>query len=148
MLRTPALVVVRYPLDEPASAPFLEALESKFGAPPSPVDSYGCVWPRRPYICYHMVLREGGHEWVSRFDVVRDVHLGRDEVRYTDLLLDAWEWQGELRWEDENEVEAAARAGLLDAAALARIDRAQALLTRRHRAVVHEVRRMAGLTRA
>jgi hypothetical protein len=138
-------VLARFSLDDVTSAPFLEALNARFGRPPGPLDSYGCFWLRRPYICYHMVLRENGHEWVTRFDVVSDVQLAADEVRYTDLLLDAWFWQGELSWEDEDDVAAAVRSGLLDAPALAGIDRARSVLTRRHRAVVREVRRLAGL---
>jgi hypothetical protein len=127
--RTPTLVVALYQFDSPVGR----------------IDSYGCFWSRRPYLCYHMVHREDGREWVTRFDVIRDMHFGAGEVRYTDLLLDLWVDADGARWEDEDEVAAAASSGLLTASDLARIDRARAGLSRRHRAVVREVRRMMGL---
>ena len=117
----------------------------RFDSPGGPIDSYGCFWARRPYLCYYMVRRDDGREWVTRFDVVRDMRLSADEVRYTDLLLDLWVDEDGARWEDEDEVAAAARSGLLAAADLARIDRARVVLTRRQRAVVREVRRTLGL---
>lgn len=122
--RTSSLVIARY----------------RFEAEAGPIDSYGCFWARRPYLCYHMVHREDGREWVSRFDVVRDVCLGRDEVSYTDLLLDLWADPHGARWEDEDEVEAALAAGVLERFDRERIERARRLLTRRHRTVVHEIR--------
>lgn len=126
--RTSSLVIARYP----------------FEAAVGPVDSYGCFWARRPYLCYHMVHREDGREWVSRFDIVRDMQLGTSEVRYTDLLLDLWVDADGARWEDDDEVEAARDAGVLAAPELERIERARNLLTRRHRAVVGEIRARLG----
>jgi hypothetical protein len=117
----------------------------RFDAEVGPLDSYGCFWVRRPYLAYHMVHRATGEEWRTRFDVVRDMHLGTSEVRYTDLLLDLWSDVTGAQWEDEDEVVEAARSGRLSATELARIDRARARLTRRHRTVVGEVR---GLLRA
>ena len=117
----------------------------QFDSPAGPIDSYGCFWTRRPYLCYHMVHREDGREWATRFDVVREMHLDATEVRYTDLLLDLWVDAEGVRWEDEEEVEVARLIGDLDASDLARIDRARAVLTRRHRTVAVEVRRMLGL---
>lgn len=122
--RSSSLVVARY----------------RFEAEVGPVDSYGCFWARRPYLCYHMVRREDGREWVSRFDVVRDVRLGAQEVSYTDLLLDLWVDANGARWEDDDEVEAARAAGVLGDRDLERIEHTRALLTRRHRAVVREIR--------
>jgi predicted RNA-binding protein associated with RNAse of E/G family len=92
-----------------------------------------------------MVHRDTGQEWRSRFDVVRDMHLATDKVRYTDLLLDLWSDASGAEWEDEDEVAAAARTGLLTALDLERIDRSRDLLARRHRAVVSEVRQLLGL---
>lgn len=128
--RTSSLVIARY----------------RFEAEAGPIDSYGCFWARRPYVCYYMVHRKDGLEWVSRFDVVRDVRLGATEVSYTDLLLDLWVDAGGARWEDDDEVCEARASGLLAAGDIERIERARAVLGRRHRAAVHEIRgRLAGL---
>ncbi len=140
MRRTPSLLVVRFGIGDTTPDPFLEALESRFGPAAGPLDSYGCFWPRRRYICYHIVVRGDGREWMTRFDVVRDVRLAPHEVRYTDLLLDLWSDDKGMRWEDEDEVEDARLAGILDAADLATIERARTTLTRRHRAVVRGIR--------
>lgn len=126
--RTPSLVIARY----------------RFQADAGPIDSYGCFWARRPYLCYHMVHREDGREWVSRFDVLRGMRLGTDEVSYTDLLLDLWVDADGPRWEDEDEVEAAILAGTLEPHNLERIERVRRFLTRRHRAVVREIRGRLG----
>ncbi len=117
----------------------------RFDSDIGPIDSYGCFWARRPYLCYHMVHRGDGREWATRFDVVRDMRLEPHEVRYTDLLLDLWSDRDSMRWQDDNEVEAARRTGHLDAAGLATIDHARGVLTRRHRTVVREVRGLLGL---
>ncbi|MYI83069.1 MAG: hypothetical protein F4056_07180 [Chloroflexi bacterium] len=113
------------------------------------LDSYGCFWRRRPYGCYHIVRPPGapdaGREVLSRFDVLRDVAIEGDEVRYLDLLLDLVvrvDAAGRIRtrWEDEHEVEAALASGLLDAAGGAYVARARRTLGRRHRRVVGEIR--------
>lgn len=113
------------------------------------LDSYGCFWPRRPYGCYHIVRPPGapdaGREVLSRFDVLRDVEIDGDEVRYLDLLLDLVvrvDPAGRIttRWEDEDEVEAALASGLLDAAGGAYVVRARRTLERQHRRVVGEIR--------
>lgn len=143
--RTPSLLLVRFGIGDTTPDPFLEALESRFGPAAGPLDSYGCFWPRRSYICYHIVLRGDGSEWMTRFDVVRGVRLAPDEVHYTDLLLDLWSDRAGMRWEDEDEVEAARLAGSLSVADIETIDRARGVLTRRHRTVVREVRGLLGL---
>ena len=62
--------------------------ESRWG----PVDSYGCYWADRTYVCYYMVRAEGspdvGREVVTRFDVAREIEITDGEVRFLDLLLD------------------------------------------------------------
>lgn len=116
---------------------------------PDSLDSYGCFWPRRPYGCYHIVRPPGapdaGREVLSRFDVLRDVEIDGDEVRYLDLLLDLVvrvDAAGRIktRWEDEDEVVAALASGLLDAAGGAYVAGARRTLERRHRRVVGEIR--------
>ena len=84
---------------------------------------------------------------LSRFDVVRDVELdSAGEVRYVDLLLDLLVEHGPggraAQWEDEDEVAAASRGGLLSSADRARIGRARAILGRRHTRVTAEARRL------
>ncbi|MGE3411601.1 MAG: hypothetical protein AB7L91_05200 [Dehalococcoidia bacterium] len=122
--QTSSFVIARYHLEATAG----------------PIDSYGVFWARRPYVCYHMVHRADGREWVSRFDVVRDVRLGAREVSYTDLLLDLWVDADGPRWEDDDEVQAAAVAGLLTRTDQERIARTRSLLDRRHRTIVRELR--------
>ncbi len=117
----------------------------------SEVDSYGLFWRRRPYNCYYAV-RPGDAEAVfTRFDVVRGVDVSEvregsgaaAEVRYTDLLLDLWVGPDGARWEDEDEVAAAVRGGLLSDADRARIERARAVLDGGgHLRVAAEVRRL------
>lgn len=128
IVRTSSLVIARY----------------RFEADAGPIDSYGCFWARRPYLCYYMVHREDGREWVTRFDVVRDVRLGADEVNYTDLLLDLWVDDRGARWEDEDEVKAATMAGVLGRLDLERIERTREFLARRRHAVVREIRAQLG----
>ncbi len=131
--RSPSLLLVLYRIERGADS----------------LDSYGCFWPRRPYGCYHIVRPPGapdaGREVLSRFDVLRDVAIDGDEVRYLDLLLDLVvrvDAAGRVRarWEDEDEVEAALASGRLDAAGGAYVARARGRLERRHRRVVGEVR--------
>ena len=74
-----------------------------------------------------------------------DLEIAGDEVRYLDLLLDLLvrvDPAGRLsvRWEDEDEVEAALASGLLDAAGGAYVERARLRLERRHRRAVGEIR--------
>ena len=111
--RTPSLVVVCFEMQRPAGR----------------LDSYGFFWPRRPYNCYHIVRPESGEAVHSRFDVLRDVDVRTPgEVGYTDLLLDLWVGPDGARWEDEDDVAAAVRSGLLSDADRARIERARAVL--------------------
>jgi hypothetical protein len=118
-------------------------------APSGPLDSYGCYWAGRTYICYHMVRAHGspdaGREVVTRFDVARDVEIADAEVRFLDLLLDLWVEDGGspggiARWEDEDEVAAALRSGLLSPADGAYVERARRTLEQGHRRVVQEIR--------
>lgn len=107
-----------------------------------PLDSFGCFWRRRPYNCYYIVEPATGKLVMTRFDVLRDVEFDAGEVRFTDLLLDLRVEGGVARWEDEDEVAAAVRAGLLSPADRARLARARAVLERGHARVAAEVRRL------
>lgn len=127
--RLPSVVVVCFPLE----------------AGHGPVDSYGVFWSRRSYLVYHLVPREAGVPVRTRFDVLRDCRIdgvteAGGELSYLDLELDLWVTDGVPRWEDEEDVEAARTAGLLTPADLARIERTRDFLSRRHRAVIAEVR--------
>ena len=108
------------------------------------LDSYGCYWAGRSYVCYHMVrppeAAEPGREVGTRFDVARAIELAAGEVRFLDLLLDLTVEAGVARWEDEDEVAAALASGLLSAADGAYIERARATLQQGHRQVVREIR--------
>lgn len=100
--------------------------------------SYGFFWARRPYIMYRLLDREGGLI-ANRFDVVDGLRIDERGVSYTDLLLDAWSTpDGELHFEDEDEVADATRAGLLSREQRRRIDRARGLIGRRHRLIARE----------
>lgn len=136
--RTRSLVVICFRLDR-------RWLDGP-GSPSGVLDSYGVFWRRRPYNCYHIVRPETGEELVTRFDVLRDVEFDAGEVRFTDLFLDLrvdrWPHGGVARWEDDDEVEQAARSGLLNRADIERIARARAVLQRGHRRVAAEVRRL------
>lgn len=139
---TPSLVVICFRLDR-------RWLDEP-GAPPGLLDSYGVFWRRRSYNCYQIVSPQTGEELVTRFDVLRDVEFDADEVRFTDLFLDLrvdrWPEGGparwEARWEDEDELAQAIRAGVLDPADTERIARTRAVLERGHRRVAAEVRRL------
>ena len=130
-------------------APSLLLVLYRIGRGAGSLDSYGCFWPRRPYGCYHIVRPPGapdaGREVLSRFDVLTDLEIAGDEVRYLDLLLDLVvrptpAGRLEARWEDEDELAAALASGLLDAAGAAHVERARRTLERRHRRAVGEIR--------
>ena len=100
--------------------------------------TYGFYWPKRPYVLYR-ILAPDGALIVHRFDVVEGVRLAESEVSYTDLLLDVLvDPMGRVRVEDEDHVADHARRGLLTPAQRERIERAKAVLLRRHGAIERE----------
>ncbi|MYE32586.1 MAG: DUF402 domain-containing protein [Chloroflexi bacterium] len=113
-------------------------------SPWGPVDSFGCYWADRTYVCYHMVRADdapgAGREVVTRFDVARDVEITDGEVRFRDLLLDLIVQDGVPRWEDEDEVAEARDSGLLSAADAAYVVRARRTLEQGHRGIVRDIR--------
>jgi predicted RNA-binding protein associated with RNAse of E/G family len=104
--------------------------------------TYGFFWPRRPYLLYR-ITGPDGTLILHRFDVVEGVRLGEDEVSYLDLLLDVLvDPSGRVRVEDEDHVVGYVRRGLLSNARQARIERAKAVLLKRHRAIEREAARL------
>lgn len=104
--------------------------------------THGFFWSRRPYSVYRIVGPNGGLI-AHRYDIVEDVRLGEREVSYLDLLLDVWVApDGTVLVEDEDEVADYARRGLLSRAQRGRIERARALVLRRHPAVAREAARL------
>lgn len=101
--------------------------------------TYGFFWANRPYNCYRMHGPDGALV-AHRFDVVDEVRVTPDAVRYRDLLLDVWvDPDGTIRVEDEDEVAAAREAGLLTAAQLRRIQQTRDFLLANHARVMDEV---------
>jgi len=110
---------------------------------PAGSHTLGYFWRARPYNCYRIAGPDGA-VIVYRFDVVDRVRIAPGRVGYRDLLLDVWvSPTGDVRVEDEDEVEEARLRGLLTDAMLARIGRTRALLLRDHRRIVAEVEAIA-----
>lgn len=104
--------------------------------------SYGFFWRRRPYLLYRMV-DPAGRLIAHRFDAVEDMRLSERTMSYTDLLLDVWvDPLGNARVEDEDEVAACLKRGLLSAEQHRRIEQTRALLLRRHAVIVREAERL------
>ncbi|MGD9892451.1 MAG: DUF402 domain-containing protein [Dehalococcoidia bacterium] len=111
-----------------------------------PAGSYtvGFFWARRTYNCYRFT----GPDQVAiayRFDVVDRVRIRPEHVSYRDLLLDLWvSPAGAITVEDEDDVTAAAAAGLLDQHQLAMIERTRSLVMRSHARIIAECESLAG----
>ena len=104
--------------------------------------TFGFFWRRRPYV-YYRIEGPDGQLILHRFDVVEEVRLADEEVSYMDLLLDVLvDPSGVVRVEDDDHVVEHARRGLLSAAQRARIQRARALLLRRHAVIAREAGRL------
>ena len=104
--------------------------------------TYGFFWKRRPYSLYRMT-GPNGRLIAYRFDVVDDIRISEAEVSYLDLLLDIWVApDGRVQVEDEDDVAAWAGAGLLSKVQRRRIERARALLLRRHATITREAARL------
>ena len=103
-----------------------------------PAGSYttGFFWRDRTYNLYH-ITRADGSPIADRFDVVEGVHIRRDGLVYTDLLLDLWVSPlGETRFEDEDEVRDYRERGLLTDRQFATIERTARYLNRNHARVI------------
>jgi hypothetical protein len=137
---TPRLAIVRF--DHPG-----EAWRGGFFFP---AGSYtlGYFWAGRRYNLYRFTGPDGT-VIAYRFDVVDAVRVTPEHVSYTDLLLDAWlPLSGPPRFEDEDEVEAAAAAGLLSPRRRAIIERTRALLERVWPRIIAEAERELALLSA
>lgn len=119
-LLTPELAVGRW-VAEP---------DNTFGAPVGTY-SWGVWWARRPIGVYRLHTPEG--ELLRyRIDAVEDVRIGEGEIRYRDLLLDARiQPDGEVSFEDEDEVEEAIAAGRLSWQQRWRIDWVRGVIAER-----------------
>lgn len=102
---------------------------------PAGATTLGFFWAARTYDLYRFVSPELGY----RFDVVTDVRIEPGRIEYLDLLLDVRVMpDGTVRVEDEEEVEEAARSGLLSPAQLDLVERTRQHLLREHRRIVDE----------
>ena len=95
-------------------------------------------WRWRNYNLYRFHSPQGdalGH----RFDVVSEVRIAPDRVRYLDLLLDVLVGaDGTVIVEDEDDVAGAISQGLLTENQLGTIERTRDLLLRSHDHIVRE----------
>jgi predicted RNA-binding protein associated with RNAse of E/G family len=104
--------------------------------------TFGFFWRWRNYNLYRFVSPDGtvlGH----RFDVVSEVRIAPDRVRYLDLLLDVLVAPDDtVTVEDQEDVDRAVADGLLTAKQLQTIERTRDLLVRSHAQIVHEAVRL------
>lgn len=136
VLRRPHLVVVLFEHWHGRSAGGFDI--------PAGSRTYGFFWSRRPYSLYR-IAGPDGTLIAHRYDIVQDVRLGDREVSYLDLLLDIWVTpDGAVLIEDADDVAAWRQAGLLSAEQVGRIERAQALVLRRHRSIAGATARLLG----
>jgi len=136
LLRQPHLIVVRF---DHNCGRRLSGIRIPAGS-----RSYGFVWRRRPYVLYRIEGPDRGL-LAHRFDVVEHVRFGEGEVSYMDLILDIWVMpDGWTSIEDEDEVAATTRAGLLSLDQRRRIGATKSLLLRRWRRIVREAETLAG----
>jgi predicted RNA-binding protein associated with RNAse of E/G family len=126
VLVTPNEAVIRFeiPVDVPVA--------------PAGTQTFGFFWRWRTYNLYHFVSPEGtvlGH----RFDVVSDVRIAPDRIRYLDLILDVLVAPDEtVTVEDQGDVDRAVADGLLTPKQVQTIERTRDLLVRSHAQIVHE----------
>jgi hypothetical protein len=123
---TPNEAVIRFqiPVDVPVA--------------PAGTLTWGFFWRWRNYNIYRFVSPQGdvlGH----RFDVISDVRIAPDRVRYLDLLLDVLVApDGTVTVEDEEDVARALSNGLLSERQLGIIERTRDLLVRSHDSIVKD----------
>jgi hypothetical protein len=127
---TDDLAAVRFRLPDPVSDV------------PAGTLTLGFFWRDRTYNLYRF-LSADGEPFGYRFDVVTDVRIEPDRVEYLDLLLDVRVLpDGTVRVEDEEEVEEAARRGLLSPEQDSIIGRTREHLLDQHAHIVDEALRL------
>jgi hypothetical protein len=108
------------------------------GKVPAGTLTIGFFWRWRTYNLYRFVSPESdvlGH----RFDVVSEVRIAPDRVRYLDLLLDVLvDQDGHVTVEDEEDVTEALSAGMLTDKQLETIERTRDQLTRSHERIARD----------
>ena len=127
-LQTPDLMVGRW----------VAEAGNPVGAPPG-TTSWGVWWRSRPCGAYRLHEPDGALR-AYRLDALERVRIGVDEVRYRDLLLDAWiDRDGVARVEDEEEVAAAVAAGTMTSHQHRRVRCMREIILRRPEAIVARV---------
>jgi hypothetical protein len=125
------LAVVRFVLPEPIRDV------------PAGAMTEGFFWRERSHNLYVFRSPDLGY----RFDVVTDVRIQPDRVEYLDLLLDVRVLpDGTVRVEDEDEVEEAARSGLLSPAQDSIVARTREHLLNHHARILAEALRLVDRT--
>jgi predicted RNA-binding protein associated with RNAse of E/G family len=108
------------------------------GVVPAGTLTLGFFWRWRNYNLYRFASPESeilGH----RFDVVSEVRIAPDRVKYLDLFLDVLVWPDDsVEIEDQEDVDRAVAEGLLTSKQLRIIQRTRDLLLRSHRMIVRE----------
>ncbi len=123
---TPEYAVVRFVLDR------------EIGGYPVGTQTLGFFWRRRRYVLYRMLEPDGGPR-KDRFDVVEGVTISPERLEYVDLFVDVVvERDGTAVVEDEEEMRAAWRRGLLNPAQVEQIEWTRDLLLRRHRRIIRD----------
>lgn len=106
--------------------------------PPGPLVTLGYFWADRPYLVYRMMRpAPDGTLLGHRFDICTDVAIGREEIRYLDLLVDVWvDAHGEFHVLDEDELEEARDRGMLSPEQLLLIEETLKELRARYREIL------------
>lgn len=125
---SPRLAIVRFVFTRPLTAGGITF--------PAGGVTLGFFWRGRHYNLYHMLTADG-QPIADRFDVIDNVRIQPDGVRYDDLLLDVWRYaDGRIEVEDEDEVQEAIAAGRLSPERQLIIERTRRLLVGRAPAIV------------
>ena len=111
-------------------------LPAAVGDIPKGTTTLGWFWRRRSYNLYRF-LGKSDDVLLHRFDVLDEVEITDDAVSYLDLIVDVLvSPTGEVTIEDEDELRAAAKKGLLDDRRVRAIERALTTITRDWRRIV------------
>ena len=137
LLKTDEAALVRFAFrqDEPHQ-------DGPFRLPAGEIVTLAAFWEDRPYLIYRLLDADRtliGH----RFDVCEDVRI-RDEIHYTDLVLDIWvPPDGTVYVLDADEVAEATSSGRIDANQAATVARSRRYLEAHSQDVIRELDRLA-----